>query len=36
LISGSGFLSSVDIGGFVGSFVAGYLSDYMVSKVNIA
>ncbi|XP_055995780.1 glucose-6-phosphate exchanger SLC37A4-like isoform X2 [Ostrea edulis] len=31
-VSRSGFLSSVDIGGFVGSFVAGYLSDYMVSK----
>ncbi|XP_055995779.1 glucose-6-phosphate exchanger SLC37A4-like isoform X1 [Ostrea edulis] len=32
VLTGSGFLSSVDIGGFVGSFVAGYLSDYMVSK----
>lgn len=32
VLTGSGFLSSVDIGGFVGSFLAGYLSDYMVSK----
>lgn len=34
-LPGSGFLSSVDIGGFVGSFLAGYLSDYMVSKVTL-
>ncbi|XP_061180166.1 glucose-6-phosphate exchanger SLC37A4-like [Saccostrea echinata] len=32
VFTGSGFLSSVDIGGFVGSFTAGYLSDYLVSK----
>nr|XP_022292099.1 glucose-6-phosphate exchanger SLC37A4-like [Crassostrea virginica] len=32
VLTGSGFLSSVDIGGFVGSFIAGYLSDVMVSK----
>ncbi|KAK3101316.1 hypothetical protein FSP39_002650 [Pinctada imbricata] len=32
LLTGSTFLSSVDIGGIVGSFAAGFLSDYMISK----
>ncbi|XP_063398251.1 glucose-6-phosphate exchanger SLC37A4-like isoform X2 [Mytilus trossulus] len=29
---GSGFVSSVEVGGIVGSFIAGYSSDYMISK----
>lgn len=32
MLIGSGFVSSVEVGGIVGSFVAGYLSDFMISK----
>ncbi|XP_063398249.1 glucose-6-phosphate exchanger SLC37A4-like isoform X1 [Mytilus trossulus] len=32
LLIGSGFVSSVEVGGIVGSFIAGYSSDYMISK----
>lgn len=32
ILIGSGFVSSVEVGGIVGSFVAGYLSDKMISK----